>query len=195
MIDSCSPSKLDPGFSATYSNPRLLMTSSMKSEPGRSTVRAVPGGCSVSAASCAPDCVTRAGRSGGSCGAPATGAPLATSAAALTAAPLRKRRRPTGSSLPFAMMPPPNLRESLLPTLTCRAELSTHLVRLGLRILRFAAYGIPAHHEHFMAYHVRSRIDVHRERLPMRARLTTTACAATLTFLLVIAGQTVSTGA
>src|SRR5262245_1288355 len=93
------------------------------------------------------------------------------------------------------MIPPPDLRESLLPTLNCRAELSTHLVRLGLRILRFAAYEIRARHEHVMAYHVRSRIDVHRERLPMRARLTTTACAATLTFLLAIAGQTASTGA
>src|SRR6266508_353547 len=99
MIDSCSPSKLDPGFAGTYSMPRLLMTSTMKSDAGFSTIRddAPRGGGSVSARSCAAaggDGVP--GRApGGSCGAAPTGALRVTSAAALTAAPFKKRRRAT----------------------------------------------------------------------------------------------------
>src|SRR5580692_6968860 len=43
MIDSCSPRKLEPGLAQTYSIPRDLMTSTMKSEPLRSVVRTSPG--------------------------------------------------------------------------------------------------------------------------------------------------------
>src|SRR2546427_3832903 len=39
MSDSCKPRKLEPGFAATYSKPRDLITSTMKSEPVRSAVR------------------------------------------------------------------------------------------------------------------------------------------------------------
>jgi hypothetical protein len=39
MIDSWMPRKLDPGFDATYSKSSVLMTSTMKSPPGRSVVR------------------------------------------------------------------------------------------------------------------------------------------------------------
>ena len=38
-MDSCNARKLDPGLDAMYSRPRDLMTSSMKSAPGRSVVR------------------------------------------------------------------------------------------------------------------------------------------------------------
>src|SRR6267378_2782885 len=64
MIDSCSPSKLDPGFAATYSNPRALITSTMKSDPGWSTIRdwALEGGASVSALSWPLDGATGAER-------------------------------------------------------------------------------------------------------------------------------------
>src|SRR5258708_7271324 len=102
MIDSCSPSKLDPGLAGTYSMPRLLMTSTMKSEAGFSTIRddAPRGGGSVSARNCAPagDGGVAGRGAGGSCAA-ATGAPRVTSAAAPTAAPCRKRRRATDDLL------------------------------------------------------------------------------------------------
>src|SRR5690242_17227875 len=39
MIDSCSPRKLDPGLEQTYSIPSDLITSTMKSEPERDSVR------------------------------------------------------------------------------------------------------------------------------------------------------------
>src|SRR5205814_2534595 len=97
MIDSCSPSKLDPGLAAAYSKPRLLITSTMKSEAGCSTMRALGrrGGGSVSAASCAGG-GTDARDAAVSCGSAASGgADFATSPAAPTAAPCRNRRRPT----------------------------------------------------------------------------------------------------
>src|SRR5712692_987689 len=96
MIDSCRPSKLEPGFAATYSKPRVLITSTMKSDAGCSTSRdrAPDAGGSVSAAIWAFDGAAgeRAGASGG-CGRATDG--WVTSAAAPTAAPLRKPRRPT----------------------------------------------------------------------------------------------------
>src|SRR5947207_12503113 len=99
MIDSCSPSKLDPGLAAAYSMPRLLITSTMKSDAGFSTRRdeAPLGGGSVSARSWVlPGAAGTAGRAeAGACAAAPAGALRATSAAALTAAPFRKRRRPT----------------------------------------------------------------------------------------------------
>src|ERR1700730_9460178 len=39
MIDSCRPRKLDPGLEQMYSMPSDLMTSTMKSEPERVSVR------------------------------------------------------------------------------------------------------------------------------------------------------------
>src|SRR5438128_8693524 len=97
MIDSCRPSKLEPGFAATYSNPSVLITSTRKSDAGCSTIRGRPpdGGVSVSAANWAFDGVAGAGRAGasGGCGRATDG--WVTSAAAPTAAPLRKPRRPT----------------------------------------------------------------------------------------------------
>src|SRR4030095_15670248 len=39
MKDSCRPRKLDAGFAAMYSKSSVLSTSTMKSEPGSSTVR------------------------------------------------------------------------------------------------------------------------------------------------------------
>src|SRR5713101_643129 len=97
MIDSCRPSKLEPGFAATYSNPSVLITSTRKSDAGCSTIRGRPpdGGVSVSAANWAFDAAAGAGRAGasGGCGRATDG--WVTSAAAPTAAPRRKPRRPT----------------------------------------------------------------------------------------------------
>src|SRR5206468_1748909 len=97
MIDSCRPSKLEPGFAATYPNPSVLIPSTMKSDAGCSTIRDRPpdGGVSVSAPSWAFDGAAAAGRGGGSggCGSATDG--WVTSAAAPTAAPLRKPRRST----------------------------------------------------------------------------------------------------
>src|SRR6266542_2575236 len=101
MIDSCSPSKLDPGLAPTYSKPRLLMTSTMKSDAGCSMIRELSrgGGGAVSADSCTlpGDWGTdRVGAGAGDCGSAAVaGAAFATSAAAPTAAPFRNRRLPT----------------------------------------------------------------------------------------------------
>src|SRR5436190_9101536 len=112
MNDSCSERKLDPGLAATYSKPRDLSTSTMKSEPGFSTVRlstttsADTG--SVSAANWAAvgeGALPRRGSAAargtccGSC-APTTGTGptiAAAPAAALAAAHLRKPRRPKRS--------------------------------------------------------------------------------------------------
>ena len=40
MSDSCRPSKLDPGFAATYSMPRSFRTCVIRSDPGRVMARA-----------------------------------------------------------------------------------------------------------------------------------------------------------
>src|SRR5712692_3559578 len=125
MIDSCNPSKLDPGLAATYSMPRLLITSTMKSDAGFSTRRAdaLRGGGSVSARSCAaPGAAGVAGRAAaGSCAAPAIGALLATSAAALTAAPFRKRRRPTDDLLLATLSPFSHRTRAPVYLRSCRA--------------------------------------------------------------------------
>src|SRR6266576_3583479 len=109
MNDSCSERKLEPGLAATYSKPSDLSTSTMKSEPGFSTVNTSPGETgSVSAANWAADgdgAVPRWGSAAardtccGSC-APRTGTGptiAAAPAAALAAAPFRKPRRLTRS--------------------------------------------------------------------------------------------------
>src|SRR5437868_3238045 len=102
MIDSCSARNVEPGFAATYSKPRDLITSSMKSDPGRSVVYTSTrgGGGLVSAA-------TRAGLGSGvvarACAACAAlgsamavlAAPDPIRAAAPAAAPFRKPRRLT----------------------------------------------------------------------------------------------------
>src|SRR5687767_215877 len=112
------PSKLEPGFPATYSMPRSLSTCTIRSDPGRTAARELPtaGGrtAPASRSSCAAD--------GGGAGefdrpAPAGGdgcasrvcAPvsetcvaMAAAPAAAVAAPFRKPRRLTVSFLDFA---------------------------------------------------------------------------------------------
>src|SRR5262249_53510480 len=97
MIDSCSPSKLEPGLAATYSMPRLLITSTIKSDAGFPTRRgdAARGGGSVSARSWAPAGAAARAWVDSCAAAAAAGVLGATSAAAPAAAPFRKRRRPT----------------------------------------------------------------------------------------------------
>src|SRR4029077_8141230 len=86
------PRKLDPGFAQTYSKPSDLITSTMKSDPVRSAVRAsVTEGTSVSAAADIAGGATRFSSAGGA----ATAAGAAANAAAPAAAPLRKFRRST----------------------------------------------------------------------------------------------------
>src|ERR1700677_4796237 len=105
------PRKAEPGLAATYSKPRVLMTSTMKSEPGRSVVHTSTrgGGGAVSAAVClAPGSgFGVAGRwtSAACCALAASG--LATSAAAPAAAPFKKPRRSTEIFLDLAMVNPP----------------------------------------------------------------------------------------
>src|SRR5271167_1710391 len=93
MIDSCKARKDEPGFAATYSKPSDLMTSTMKSDPGRSVVYTSirGGGGLVSAAICLGDGSGVTVRAWTFC-AFARGDGT-TSAAAPTAAPFRKPRR------------------------------------------------------------------------------------------------------
>src|SRR5580704_14712582 len=108
------PRKAEPGLAATYSKPNFLMTSTMKSDPGRSVVQtSTRGGGVVSAADClAPGSgVGVAGRraSAASCAFAASG--FTTSAAAPAAAPaeapFKKPRRSTEIFLDLAMVNPP----------------------------------------------------------------------------------------
>src|SRR5215468_6249622 len=104
-MDSCNARNVDPGFAAQYSMPSDLMTSSIKSDPGRSVVyTSARGGGLVSAAvKRAPGNVVaaavRACAAGGACGSAADG--FATRAAAPAAAPFRNPRRLSGVLLPF----------------------------------------------------------------------------------------------
>src|SRR5580704_13352352 len=57
MMDSCSARKLEPGLAQQYSMPSVLMTSTMKSAPGRSLTSSSlgAGGASVSLATAESD--------------------------------------------------------------------------------------------------------------------------------------------
>src|SRR6516162_5678944 len=96
-MDSCNARNVDPGFAAQYSIPSGLMTSSMKSDPGRSVVyTSARGGVVVSAAARrAPGNGVAAAvlvcAEAAACGSAAEG--FATSAAAPAAAPFRNPRR------------------------------------------------------------------------------------------------------
>src|SRR5262245_4235102 len=114
MTDSCSPSKLEPGFAATYSKPSVLKTSTMKSEPGRSMMRdEMAGGSPVSAANCAADGSGAPDLVGADCAGSAATEGAATMAAAPAAAPLRKPRRSTCGLWDFAIV---GLRNHVVPT-------------------------------------------------------------------------------
>src|SRR5260370_40568208 len=104
MTDSCRPRKLDPGLAATYSRPNDLMTSIMKSEPGRSVVctSTIEGGAFSAAISFAVG-VGALARFGSDCCAWAT-VGVATSAAAPAAAPFKNPRRSTEDFLDLGMV-------------------------------------------------------------------------------------------
>src|ERR1700674_4548378 len=93
MNDSWSPRKLEPGLAAQYSMPSDLMTSSMKSAPGRSVeeTSAAGGLAAGAAATVAPTCCAMATEV------------CATMAAAPAVAPLRKPRRASEVFLDFDM--------------------------------------------------------------------------------------------
>src|SRR5580700_4832242 len=102
MMDSCRPRKVEPGFAQMYSMPTDLMTSTMKSEPGRSVVRtSAARGFPLSASS---DVFGGGAEvfAVGSC--PAAAAFPATSAATPAALPFRKSRRSTGFFLKYPMV-------------------------------------------------------------------------------------------
>src|SRR5437660_1175610 len=113
MRDSCSPSKLEPGFAATYSTPRSFRTCVMRSDPGRVIARPVAGGLTFpeSRATCSGLCAGappapgaapgRAAPSPWASDLPAFVTSAAAPAAALAAAPLRNPRRFTEAFLVF----------------------------------------------------------------------------------------------
>src|SRR6185312_10329977 len=61
MSDSCRLRKLEPGLVAMYSRPSVLITSTMKSEPGRSTTRSLPSCAPSDLPACAPSFFSFAG--------------------------------------------------------------------------------------------------------------------------------------
>src|SRR3974390_634349 len=95
-MDSCSARKLEPGLEQTYSKPSFLITSTMKSEPGRSAVSTstVDGGSTSLAATAA---MGRVGLSYGSGACAVACSVVAVSAAAPPAALFRKLRRSTAT--------------------------------------------------------------------------------------------------
>src|SRR5579862_1583097 len=99
MRDSCSDRKLDPGTAATYSNPSDLITSTMKSDPGRSTFKtstdatgSLSSGNSAAVARC------------GTGGCAASALPAIRVATVPAAAPFRNPRRSTDLRLDFFMV-------------------------------------------------------------------------------------------
>src|ERR1700683_1029163 len=91
MIDSCRPRILDAGFEQMYSMSNVLITSTMKSDPGRPP----PTSTSTCEELLASTSRGAAGKFG-----------FAANVAAPTAALFRKSRRAIGSFLDFAMSPP-----------------------------------------------------------------------------------------
>src|SRR5438270_606667 len=114
------------------------MTSTMKSEPGRSAVSTStfdmgPGSGSFARIGAEPL------RGASACWAPA-GLWAATKAAAPPAAPFKKLRRPTESFLDFAMISPPLLWCIILQTVTIHKQVER--TRHVLPTLRFDFWGL-----------------------------------------------------
>src|SRR5580693_4079725 len=109
MSDSCRLRKLEPGFDARYSKPSDLITSTIKSEPGRSVVSTSTfEGASASAAGTAGAAAAGLGPAKGCAAiAPALAASVAIPPAA---APLRNLRRSTKDVSDFFMAHPPPAR-------------------------------------------------------------------------------------
>src|SRR6185503_7909100 len=98
MNDSCKPRKLDAGFATTCSKPSVFSTSTMKSEPGFSTVNESPSATSgaVSAASACAACDGDKGAAGdGASAVDCAAAGTAGAASAAAAAPRKNLRRST----------------------------------------------------------------------------------------------------
>src|SRR3954452_693270 len=102
MIDSCRPLKVLPGMAATYSMPRLRITSTMKSLPqvvcvGPSRFGATCGGAPCSEAReviCTGDFLPAAGAVSAATAAPTALAPAAMAPVPASVAALRNFRRP-----------------------------------------------------------------------------------------------------
>src|ERR1700685_910896 len=107
MSDSWRLRKLLPGFAQRYSKFKVLRTSTMKSEPGRSTVTtSTPVGASGSAFKSGGAPAVRSGSGDAAFAA----AGWTTSAAVPAAAARRKSRRFTETFLGFRTGAPPDLR-------------------------------------------------------------------------------------
>src|SRR5690242_4480192 len=131
-MDSCRPRKLEPGLAQMYSKPSDLMTSVMKSAPGRSVVRASrTGGVPVSTSLGIGR--TAAGRDCSGCCALAAGL-LAASAAALPAAVLRKLRRSSDVFRDLAMAVLSHNRPADGPFLENELQSKLNLARLRGRV-------------------------------------------------------------
>src|SRR5215470_11828897 len=117
MSDSCRPRKLEPGFAATYSKSSVFRTSTMKSPPGRSVVStSTAGDGSLSRGSGGTPGVAGRASAGVSCAAPGD-APVATTAAPVTAACFRNLRRPTDVlRMPESLHPGPERWDSGCPS-------------------------------------------------------------------------------
>src|SRR5260370_28770920 len=102
MMDSCRPRKVEPGFAQMYSMPNDLMTSTMKSDPGRSVIRmSAAKGFPVSASS---DIFGASAEVFAVESCAAAAALPATSAATPAALPFRKSRRSTVFFLKYPMV-------------------------------------------------------------------------------------------
>src|SRR5262245_52889104 len=106
MNDSCKPRKLDAGFATMCSKPSVFSTSTMKSEPGFSTViallSAASGALSAASACAACDGDNGFGAGGGASAVDCATAGTAGAASAAAAAPRKNLRRSTPES-DFAM--------------------------------------------------------------------------------------------
>src|SRR6187431_1437447 len=137
MIDSCNPRNVEPGLAATYSKPSDLITSIMKSDPGRSVVYVAMrgGGGLVSAAASVPEGSGVAGGVG-VCDCAIDTEGWATNAAAPAAAPLRKSRRSTEPFLAIRHSP-----RFSLTVLNNWSDYSTSFQGLRADISRLALQG------------------------------------------------------
>src|SRR5262245_10653497 len=109
MIDSWRARKLEPGLAVQYSIPSALMTSTMKSEPGRSLISkstgkgVAPVSCATASSDGRP---TREDGAGAGC-AGVAGVGGTNAAAPAAVAPFKNPRRPKVRLPDFAIDGPP----------------------------------------------------------------------------------------
>src|SRR5580698_4121899 len=105
MMDSCRPRKVEPGLAATNSKPRDLITSTMKSPPGRSVVKICTSGVGSASRGTATGALAATAAACGAANAPREPASVAIPP---SAAPFRNLRRSTKSFLDLLMAQRPS---------------------------------------------------------------------------------------